>query len=90
MNFKNIITLVFLILSMKFVYCQEDIIPEKFIIHKVKKGDNLFNLAKKYNITESQIEIYNSRISKKGLRRRMQLRIPIYAKIEIENKSLTL
>ena len=84
MNFKNIITLIFLILSIKFVYCQDDTIPEKFIIHKVKKGDNLFNLAKKYNITESQIEIYNSRISKKGLRRRMQLRIPIYAKIEIE------
>ena len=84
MNFKNIITLIFLILSIKFVYCQGDTIPEKFIIHKVKKGDNLFNLAKKYNITESQIEIYNSRISKKGLRRRMQLRIPIYAKIEIE------
>lgn len=84
MNFKNIITLIFLILSIKFVYGQDDITPEKFIIHKVKKGDNLFNLAKKYNITESQIEIYNSIINKKELRRRMQLRIPIYAKIKIE------
>ena len=86
MNYKIKITLIFLILSVQFGYGQDDLTPEKFIIHKVKKGDNIFNLTKKYNISESQIENYNPRISKRGLRRRMQLRIPVYAKVEIEKE----
>jgi len=80
------ITFIFLILFFQFGYSQDDLTPEKFIIHKVKKGDNLFKLSKKYNISESQIKNYNPRISKRGLRKRMQLRIPIYLKIEIKNE----
>lgn len=80
------ITFIFLILFFQFGYSQDDLTPEKFIIHKVKKGDNLFKLSKKYNISESQIKNYNPRISKRGLRKRMQLRIPIYPKIEIKNE----
>ena len=86
MNFKIKITFIFLILFFQFGYSQDDLTPEKFIIHKVKKGDNLFKLSKKYNISESQIKNYNPRISKRGLRKRMQLRIPIYPKIEIKNE----
>ena len=86
MNFKIKITFIFLILFFQFGYSQDDLTPEKFIIHKVKKGDNLFKLSKKYNISESQIKNYNPRISKRGLRKRMQLRIPIYLKIEIKNE----
>ena len=80
------ITFIFLILFFQFGYSQDDLTPEKFIIHKVKKGDNLFKLSKKYNISESQIKNYNPRISKRGLRKRMQLRIPIYPKIVIKNE----
>ena len=80
------ITFIFLILFFQFGYSQDDLTPEKFIIHKVKKGDNLFKLSKKYNISESQIKNYNPRISKRGLRKRMRLRIPIYLKIEIKNE----
>ena len=86
MNFKIKITFIFLILFFQFGYSQDDLTPEKFIIHKVKKGDNLFKLSKKYNISESQIKNYNPRISKRGLRKRMRLRIPIYLKIEIKNE----
>ena len=86
MNFKIKITFIFLILFFQFGYSQDDLTPEKFIIHKVKKGDNLFKLSKKYNISESQIKNYNPRISKRGLRKRMQLRIPIYPKIVIKNE----
>ena len=47
MNFKNIITLIFLILSIKFVYCQDDTIPEKFIIHIA--GEHQIELCKSFS-----------------------------------------
>ena len=81
MNFKIKIILIFLILSIPYIYGQDDLTPENFIIHKVKKGENIFNLAKNYNITESQIINYNPSISKRGLRKRMKLRIPVFAKV---------
>ena len=84
MNYKTKITLIFLILSISFGYSQDDLIPEKFIIHKVKKGDNIYKLTKEYNISEAQIEDYNPKIIKRGLRKRMKLRIPVYAKIKYE------
>ena len=71
MTFNKKIITIFLLLFISYGYSQDDLIPEKFIIHKVKKGDNIYNLAVKYNISESQIESYNPQISKRGLRKRM-------------------
>ena len=86
MNYKVQIKLIFLILSISTGYSQVDSIPQKFIIHKVQKGDNVYNLSKKYNISKEQIESYNPRIAKRGLRRRMQIRIPVYTRFLVEKK----
>ena len=71
MNYKTKIIVIFLILSISFGYRQDDLTPEKFIIHKVKKGDNIYKLTKEYNISEAQIKDYNPKIIKRGLRKRV-------------------
>ena len=79
---------IFLILFISFTYAQNNLIPESFIIHKVKKGDNLFNLTKKYGVSSEQIEEYNPMLIKKGLKRRMQLRIPVYSELKLKKPVL--
>ena len=79
---------IFLILFISFTYAQNNLIPESFIIHKVKKGDNLFNLTKKYGVNSEQIEEYNPMLIKKGLKRRMQLRIPVYSELKLKKPVL--
>ena len=76
---------IFLIIFISFTYAQNNLTPESFIIHKVKKGDNLFNLTKKYGVNSEQIEEYNPMLIKKGLKRRMQLRIPVYSELKLKN-----
>ena len=88
MTFNKKIITIFLLLFISYGYSQDDLIPEKFIIHKVKKGDNIYNLAVKYNISESQIESYNPQISKRGLRKRMKIRIPVYIRVKSEKTPL--
>ena len=88
MTFNKKIITIFLLLFISYGYSQDDLIPEKFIIHKVKKGDNIYNLAVKYNISESQIESYNPQISKRGLRKRMKIRIPDYIRVKSEKSPL--
>ena len=84
MTFKKKIITIFLLLFISYGYSQNGLIPEKFIIHKVKKGDNIYNLAIKYNVSESQIEDYNPQISKRGLKKRMKIRIPVYTTVKSE------
>lgn len=57
--------------------------PERFIAHKVKKKETLYGLARKYNITVDQIKSFNPLIDKIGLKKKMQLQIPVYPVIEI-------
>ena len=86
MNFKQKFSLVIVIFSTFFSVAQDDIIPEKFIIHKVQKGENLYMLSKKYEISIDQIQNYNPQLIKRGLKKRMQLRIPVYSLVKEKNK----
>ncbi len=56
-------------------------IPVKFISHKVKKKETVFGITQTYNISEAQLYEFNPLLKKVGLRRRMKLRIPVYAKV---------
>lgn len=56
--------------------------PERFLTHKVKKKETLYGLARKYNITIEQINEFNPVVQKIGLKKRMQLKIPVYPVIE--------
>ena len=56
--------------------------PERFLTHKVKKKESLYGLARKYNITIEQINEFNPVVQKIGLKKRMQLKIPVYPVVE--------
>lgn len=56
--------------------------PERFLTHKVKKKETLYGLARQYNISIDQIKEFNPLIEKIGLKKRMQLKIPVYPVIE--------
>lgn len=58
--------------------------PERFIFHKVKKGESEADILSIYSITSEQLYEYNPSVEKLGVIRRMNLRIPIYTKIEPE------
>ncbi|MBN09469.1 MAG: hypothetical protein CMC79_03750 [Flavobacteriaceae bacterium] len=85
---KNLLTGIFIFL-ISFVYCQENDSPIDFLIHKVKKGETIYGISKKYDVSILQIEKYNNKLRKGRLKRKMQLRIPIYSvinpkKIEVD------
>ena len=52
--------------------------PVRFLTHKVKKKETLYGLARKYNVSIDQIKEYNPLIEKIGLKKRMELKIPVY------------
>lgn len=56
--------------------------PLRFVEHKVKKKETLYGLARKYNVTIEQIKEYNPLIDKIGLKKKMQLQIPVYPVVE--------
>ena len=51
-----------------------------FLIHKVRKGDTIFSLTKRYEVSDQQLLYYNPEL-KDGLRRKMKLKIPRYKEI---------
>ena len=51
-----------------------------FLIHKVRKGDTIFSLTKRYQISDQQLLYYNPEL-KDGLKRKMKLKIPRYKEI---------
>jgi len=53
-------------------------IPDSFITHKVKRGDTVESLLEQYGINQNQLLEYNPSVEKLGLRRRMNLRIPVF------------
>lgn len=63
--------------------------PERFISHKVKKKETLYGLARIYNVNVDQILEFNPLVEKIGLKKRMQLKIPVYPIIE-EPKAVAL
>ena len=56
--------------------------PLRFVEHKVKKKETLYGLARQYNVTIEQIKEYNPLIDKIGLKKKMQLQIPVYPVVE--------
>ena len=63
------------------LYGQES--PERFITHKVKKKETLYGLARTYNINVDQILEFNPLVKKIGLKKKMQLKIPVYPIVEV-------
>lgn len=57
--------------------------PERFITHKVKKKETLYGLARIYNINVDQILAFNPLVKKIGLKKKMQLKIPVYPIVEV-------
>ena len=59
--------------------------PNSFIMHKVKRGETIEFLIGQYRITESQLQEYNPSIKRLGIRRKMNLRIPVFDPPKKEN-----
>lgn len=53
--------------------------PESFTTHKVRKGETLELIIEHYGIDELQLKEYNPSVERFGIRRRMNLRIPVYS-----------
>ena len=53
--------------------------PERFIIHRVKKGETLIQITERYNVSLDQILEFNPSVEKTGIKRRITLRVPIYS-----------
>ena len=53
--------------------------PERFKNHRVGKNETLKAIIEQYGISESQLLEYNPLVERVGVKRRMTLRIPIYA-----------
>ena len=53
--------------------------PESFTNHKVRKGETLELIIEHYGIDELQLKEYNPSVERFGIRRRMNLRIPVYS-----------
>ena len=65
-----------LLLSSFYVVAQT---PESFTTHKVRKGETLELIIEHYGIDELQLKEYNPSVERFGIRRRMNLRIPVYS-----------
>ena len=68
-----------LLLSSFYVVAQT---PKSFITHKVRKGETLELIIEQYGIDELQLKEYNPSVERFGIRRRMNLRIPVYSNQE--------
>lgn len=66
------------------VVVQEE--PTSFVTYKVKRKDNLFRLAEKFNVTQENIKKYNKELYAVQLKKGMTIKIPKYRKIvPVEN-----
>jgi len=57
--------------------------PERFINHRVKKGETLIQISEIYKVSQDQILEYNPFLQNNSIRRRMNLQVPVY----IQNNS---
>lgn len=64
------------------VLVQEE--PIGFTTYSVKRKDNLFRLAEKFNVTQEDIKRYNKELYAVQLKKGMTLKIPKYRKIKPE------
>ncbi|MFS4456832.1 LysM peptidoglycan-binding domain-containing protein [Maribacter sp. 2304DJ31-5] len=52
--------------------------PVGFTIHKVRKRETLYGIAKRYAITEEELKKFNKQLYASQLKKKMELRIPKY------------
>ncbi len=50
----------------------------RFKLHKVKAGETVFGISKKYGIDQSVLLAFNSELNNQGLKRGMKVKIPVY------------
>ena len=62
--------------------------PIGFTTYSVKRKDNLFRLAEKFNVTQEEIKRYNKELYSVQLKKGMTLKIPKYRKIKPEENPL--
>ena len=80
MNLKSQLSLLLYCFSI-FVWSQQPT-PDSFISHRVKAKETIFGLTKKYNITQDQLLEFNPLVKRVGLKKRMNLRIPVFLNLE--------
>ncbi|MHA7058135.1 amino acid ABC transporter substrate-binding protein [Aquimarina sp. M1] len=56
----------------------------RFKTHKVRRKETLYGIAQKYDVTVDDIKKHNKRLYSEQIRKRDKIRIPIYAKAEVE------
>ena len=78
----------FLIASLSFLSSQEKNQPETFISHKVKKKETLYSISRLYDLNIEQVMEYNPILSRRGLRKRMILKIPVFKKKELVSEEI--
>lgn len=78
-----LIFLIFFVSSFTCVSSQEKNQLETFISHKVKKKETLYSISRLYDLNIDQVIEYNPILLKRGLRKRMILRIPVFKKEEL-------
>ena len=77
MRFLITVTAFFLFSSFC-LFSQQKPVPDAFISHKVKKRETLYSISRLYNVSQDQIKKFNPLVDKRGLRKRMILKIPVY------------
>ena len=78
----------FLTASLSFLSSQEKNQPETFISHKVKKKETLYSISRLYDLNIEQVMEYNPILSRRGLRKRMILKIPVFKKKELVSEEI--
>ena len=78
----------FFITSLSCLLSQEKNNPGAFISHKVKKKETLYSISRLYDLSIEQVMEYNPVLSKRGLRKRMILKIPVFKKKELISEEI--
>ena len=64
--------------------------PDSFLTHKVKKGETIEWITERYQITAEQLNAFNTSLARFGIRRKMNLRIPVFSTVVVKpERSLT-
>lgn len=77
---KHFILLLIFFLHIQWLSAQAQ--PERFVNHKVNKKETLYGLSRTYGVTVDQILEFNPLVKKIGLKKKMQLKIPVYPVVE--------
>ncbi len=62
--------------------------PIGFLTHNVRKKETLYGISKRYGVTEEEIKKYNKELYASELKKKMEIRIPKYAKAAEKENSI--